>query len=142
MIARADGRLGPKLRRSDVDCSDPGAPAAKNDDGTSKCGFRRLPGKATGRATMTDTATPLLNGAVDAQRPVEDRTVAADHRLRPNIQARTRARLEITASWNVYNGGNVADILEVSTCERSRLRLWLWLWECPLPERRRLKSRL
>jgi uncharacterized protein (TIGR03435 family) len=74
MLARTDGRLGPKLRPSDVDCSDPNAPAAKNDDGTSKCGFRRLPGRATGRATMAQIAAPLLNGAVDDHRPVEDHT--------------------------------------------------------------------
>ena len=74
ILARTDGRLGPKLRRSDVDCSDMNAPAAKNDDGTSKCGFRRLPGKASGRATMADLATRLLNSAVDDHRPVEDRT--------------------------------------------------------------------
>jgi uncharacterized protein (TIGR03435 family) len=74
MLARADGRLGPKLRRSDVDCSDVNAPAAKNDDGTSKCGFRRLPGSARGRATMQQLATPFLNGAIDDHRPVEDHT--------------------------------------------------------------------
>jgi uncharacterized protein (TIGR03435 family) len=74
MLARADGRLGPKLRRSDVDCADVNARAAKNDDGTSKCGFRRLPGKATGRATMQQLASPFLNGAVDDHRPVEDYT--------------------------------------------------------------------
>jgi len=74
LLARADGRLGPKLRRSDVDCSDLQAPAAKNDDGTSKCGFRRFPGKATGRATMKDLAAVLLNSAVDDRRPVEDHT--------------------------------------------------------------------
>jgi uncharacterized protein (TIGR03435 family) len=74
MLARADGRLGPKLRRSDVDCSDLNAPAARNDDGTSKCGFRRLPGRATGRATMKQLAGPFLNSAVDDHHPVEDHT--------------------------------------------------------------------
>jgi uncharacterized protein (TIGR03435 family) len=74
VLARTDGQLGPKLRPSGVDCSDPNAPAAKNDDGTSKCGFRRLPGRATGRATMADLAMRLLNNAVDDHRPVEDRT--------------------------------------------------------------------
>jgi uncharacterized protein (TIGR03435 family) len=64
LLARADGRLGPRLRRSDVDCMDPSA-APKNDDGTSKCGFRRLPGRATGRATMAQIAGPLLIGAVE-----------------------------------------------------------------------------
>lgn len=73
MLARGDGRLGPKLRRSDVDCSNPSA-AGKNDDGTSKCGFRRLPGRATGRATMAQIAAPMLNNAVDDHRPVEDHT--------------------------------------------------------------------
>jgi uncharacterized protein (TIGR03435 family) len=74
MLARADGRLGPKLKRSDVDCSDLNAPAAKNDDGTSKCGFRRLPGKATGRATMKDFAERFAASAVDDRRPVENHT--------------------------------------------------------------------
>ena len=74
MLARADGRLGPKLHRSDVDCSDPNAPAAKNEDGTSKCGFKRLPGRATGRATMAQMAAPLLVNALDDHRPVEDHT--------------------------------------------------------------------
>jgi uncharacterized protein (TIGR03435 family) len=74
VFARTDRRFGPKLRPSDVDCSDVNAPAAKNDDGTSKCGFRRLPGKATGRATMADLAGRLLNSAVDDHRPVEDHT--------------------------------------------------------------------
>jgi uncharacterized protein (TIGR03435 family) len=74
VLARTDGQLGPKLRPSGVDCSDPNAPAAKNDDGTSKCGFRRLPGRATGRATMADLAMRLLNNAVDDHRPVEDRS--------------------------------------------------------------------
>jgi len=74
MLTRADGRLGPKLTRSDVDCSDLNAPAAKNDDGTSKCGFRRLPGRATGRATMKDFATRFAAQAVDDRRPVEDHT--------------------------------------------------------------------
>jgi len=74
MLTRADGRLGPKLRRSDVDCSNPNAPVATNDVGTSNCGFKRLPGRASGRATMAQIAAPLLNGAVDDHRPVEDHT--------------------------------------------------------------------
>ena len=77
MLARADGRLGPKLKRSDVDCSDVDAPAAKNDDGTPKCGFRRLPGKATGRVTMKDFAERFAAGAVEDRRPVEDHTSLA-----------------------------------------------------------------
>jgi len=74
MLARADGRLGPKLKRSDIDCSDLNAPAAKDDDGTSRCGFRRLPGRATGRATMKDFANRFAAQAVDDRRPVEDHT--------------------------------------------------------------------
>jgi len=74
MLARADGRLGPRLKRSDVDCSDPNATAARDDAGTSKCGFRRLPGRATGRATMKDFANRFAAQAVDDRRPVEDHT--------------------------------------------------------------------
>ena len=74
VLVNADGRLGPHLKRSTVDCSDPGTLAETDADGKPLCGFRRFPGKATGRATMADLAKRLLNGAVDDHRPVEDRT--------------------------------------------------------------------
>lgn len=73
-LVRNDGHLGRKLRPSDVDCTDVNALTAKNDDGTSRCGFRRSPGRATGRATMPQLARGFLNSAVDDHRAVEDHT--------------------------------------------------------------------
>ena len=73
VLARADGRLGPRLRRSDVDCSDPQNLPPPADDGKS-CGFRAFPGKATGRVTMPDLARRVLINALDDRRPIEDQT--------------------------------------------------------------------
>jgi len=73
VLARADGRLGPRLRRTDVDCSNPPPATPAAADGTPACGFRSYPGKATGRTTMSVLA-PWLSGAVDDHRPVENRT--------------------------------------------------------------------
>ena len=80
VIARKDGRLGPRLRPSNVDCS-----AAPNDSPTASpaaggfvaepCkGLRNVPGKATGRAVTIPTLARLMSGWVDDHRPVEDRT--------------------------------------------------------------------
>ena len=74
VLARTDGRLGPRLRRSDVDCSDPGNAPPPAADGTPSCGFRSFPGKATGRVTMSALAQRMLSNALDDHRPVEDRT--------------------------------------------------------------------
>jgi uncharacterized protein (TIGR03435 family) len=74
VLARTDGRLGPRLRRSDVDCSDPRNAPPPAADGTPSCGFRNFPGKATGRVTMSDLAQRMLSNALDDRRPVEDRT--------------------------------------------------------------------
>jgi uncharacterized protein (TIGR03435 family) len=73
LLDRADGRLGPRMKRSDVDCSDPREFTAKNADGTSKCGFRSVPGSAKGRATVANLARFLTNPTAD-HRPVENRT--------------------------------------------------------------------
>src|ERR1051326_872919 len=64
MLVRADRRLGPRLTRSAIDCSNPGA-APPNADGTPSCGFRNRPGRATGRATIADLARRLLAIAVE-----------------------------------------------------------------------------
>jgi len=80
VIARKDGRLGPRLRPSNVDCS-----AAPSDSPTASppagafvaepCkGLRNVPGKATGRAVTIPTLARLMSGWVDDHRPVEDRT--------------------------------------------------------------------
>jgi bla regulator protein blaR1 len=74
VLARTDGRLGPRLRRSDVDCSDPPNAPPLAADGKPSCGFQNFPGKATGRVTMSDLAKRMLINALDDRRPVEDRT--------------------------------------------------------------------
>jgi len=73
VMDRADRRLGPGLKRSDVDCTNPVEIAAKNPDGTSKCGLRGRAGSATGRHTMAVLARFFTNVVPD-HRTVEDRT--------------------------------------------------------------------
>jgi uncharacterized protein (TIGR03435 family) len=73
VMDRTDKRLGPRLHRSDVDCTDPREFTAKNADGTSKCGFRNYPGSAKGRTTMA-ILTRFFTGVVADHRPVENRT--------------------------------------------------------------------
>jgi uncharacterized protein (TIGR03435 family) len=74
VLANAGQRLGPRLRRSDADCSNPqaGPPAAA--DGKPACGFQSFPGKATGRVTMFDFARRVLVSVLEDRPPVEDRT--------------------------------------------------------------------
>jgi uncharacterized protein (TIGR03435 family) len=81
VVARKDGRLGPRLRRSDVDCSaasnnEPQAPSATRTEFVAEpCkGLRNVPGKATGRAVTIQTLAFLMSRWVDDHRPVEDRT--------------------------------------------------------------------
>jgi uncharacterized protein (TIGR03435 family) len=73
VMARDDWRLGPRLKRSEIDCTDPREYTAKNSDGTSKCGFRSRPGSASGRQTIS-VLTRFFTNAVADHRPVEDRT--------------------------------------------------------------------
>jgi uncharacterized protein (TIGR03435 family) len=68
VMAAADRRPGPRLRRADVDCSKLGP------DGNSSCGFRSFPGKASGRVTMKDFARRVLANALEDRRPVVDAT--------------------------------------------------------------------
>jgi len=80
VIARKDGRLGPRLRPSSVDCSaapseSPTASPAAGEFVAEPCkGLRNVPGKATGRAVTIPTLARLMSGWVDDHRPVEDRT--------------------------------------------------------------------
>jgi len=80
VMARKDGRLGPRLRPSNVDCSkvsSDGPPASPATDAfvAEPCkGLRNVPGKASGRAVTIPTLARLMSGWVDDHRPVEDRT--------------------------------------------------------------------
>ena len=80
VMARKDGRLGPRLRPSHVDCSaapsdSPTASPAAGGFVAEPCkGLRNVPGKATGRAVTIQTLARLMSGWVDDHRPVEDRT--------------------------------------------------------------------
>jgi uncharacterized protein (TIGR03435 family) len=73
VMDRADGRLGPRLKRSDVNCTDPVERTAKETDGTLKCGIRGRAGSATGKHTMAVLAGFLTNVIPD-HRTVTDRT--------------------------------------------------------------------
>ena len=73
VMDRADARLGARLKRSDVDCTDPVEIKARAADGTLRCGIRGRPGSATGRHTMAVLARFLTNVVPD-QRMVADRT--------------------------------------------------------------------
>jgi hypothetical protein len=71
VLARPGGRLGPGLRRSSIECAQPGA-AAEN--GRSPCGFQSFPGKASGRVPIGDLARRVLPAGVGDGRPIEDNT--------------------------------------------------------------------
>jgi len=73
VMDRADRRLGPRLKVSEFDCTDPKEYNARNADGTSKCGFRSVPGRASGRQTMA-VLTRLFVNSLSDHRPVEDQT--------------------------------------------------------------------
>ena len=73
LMDRADRTLGPRLKRADVDCTDPVQMAAKEADGTARCGIRGRAGSAIGRNTMAVLARFLTNLVPD-QRTVADRT--------------------------------------------------------------------
>jgi len=73
VMDRADGRLGARLKRSDVDCTDPEAIKGKNPNGVLTCGIRGRAGSATGRHTVAVLARFLVNLVPD-QRTVADKT--------------------------------------------------------------------
>jgi len=74
VLDRSDGRLGPRIHESEIDCTDPSQFTARNVDGTSKCGFQSSSrGQVKGRHTLS-VLTRLLSSVVADHRPVEDRT--------------------------------------------------------------------
>ncbi len=76
VMARADRRLGSRLKRSEADCTDPSQNRLTEPDGTRRCGIRGRPGSAIGRDTMTVMAGFLTNFVPD-RRIVTDRTSLA-----------------------------------------------------------------
>lgn len=80
VMARRDGRLGPRLRPSNVDCAavasaEPAKAPTTADFVAEPCkGLRNVPGKATGRAVEIPTLAHLITGWVEDHRPIEDRT--------------------------------------------------------------------
>jgi uncharacterized protein (TIGR03435 family) len=73
VVDRADGRLGPRLKRSDLDCTDATQNRSTEPDGTLKCGIRGRAGSATGKHTMGVLARFFTNLVPD-RRMVSDRT--------------------------------------------------------------------
>lgn len=73
VMSRTDGRLGARLKRSEVDCTDPSQNRSTEPDGTRRCGIRGRAGSATGRDTMAVLAAFFTN-AVPDRRAVTDRT--------------------------------------------------------------------
>jgi uncharacterized protein (TIGR03435 family) len=73
VLARSDGRLGPGLRRSSIDCTQRQESGAET-NGRSPCGFQSFPGKASGRVLITDLARRVLPAGVSDGRPIEDKT--------------------------------------------------------------------
>jgi uncharacterized protein (TIGR03435 family) len=73
VMDRGDRRLGPRLKRSDVDCTDPVEIKARDDNGALKCGIRGRAGSALGRQPVAALARFLTNLVPD-QRMVTDQT--------------------------------------------------------------------
>lgn len=73
VVDRQDRPLGPHLKRSEVNCTDPAQRTAKEDDGTLRCGIRGRAGSAIGRNTI-DVLARFLTNLVPDQRSVADRT--------------------------------------------------------------------
>ena len=73
VVDRQDRAPGPRLKRSDVNCADPAQRAAKEDDGTLRCGIRGRAGSAIGRNTI-DALARFLTNLVPDQRSVADQT--------------------------------------------------------------------
>jgi len=76
--ARKDGSLGPRLRRSDIDCGTAAPAEAQrrepNNDGVEPCQLRTVPGKITGRGVTIEMLLKVLVGAVEDHREIRDQT--------------------------------------------------------------------
>jgi uncharacterized protein (TIGR03435 family) len=72
VLARADRRLGPTLRRASIDCTQ--SPPPSDITAAPMCGFQSVPGKASGRVPIRDLARRVLPAGVGDGRPIEDAT--------------------------------------------------------------------
>ncbi|HEY6509025.1 MAG TPA: TIGR03435 family protein [Vicinamibacterales bacterium] len=74
VVARRDGRLGPKLSESTIDCSVRAGTAPANTDPDWRCGIRATGGVITGRGVSTAQLAGNLSGYPTVDRFVTDRT--------------------------------------------------------------------
>jgi uncharacterized protein (TIGR03435 family) len=71
VLAQHDGRLGPKLKRSTVDCSAPDSPSSRRPD---SCELKNMPGKVTATSIPMETLARVLVGWVAGNREIRDQT--------------------------------------------------------------------
>jgi uncharacterized protein (TIGR03435 family) len=119
VMDRADRGPGPRLKRSEVDCTDPGERGAKNPDGTAKCGLRGRAGSASGRQTIPVLAN-LFTNIVSDHRPVEDRTG-----LQGTYEFQIDWKLEVAGSADSPSGPFDANAVSIFTAVREQLGLRL-----------------
>jgi uncharacterized protein (TIGR03435 family) len=76
VLARRDGRLGPKLVESTAECSrtDTADAAVAAQSADRWCGFRHSPGKVEGRYVTMSEVSSYFAAASAIRRPIEDRT--------------------------------------------------------------------
>jgi uncharacterized protein (TIGR03435 family) len=120
VLPRADGRIGPSLRKSPIaDCLDPQqrATAAAMSPPARPCGFSAEPGNYSGTARVSELTT-MLSGA--SGRPVFDRTGLAGN-------------YEFELRWTALTGDTPAtDAVSIFTAVQEQLGLKLETATAPL----------
>jgi uncharacterized protein (TIGR03435 family) len=77
VLARSDGTLGPRLRRSDVDCAEAVALMIKGQRPRANCGFQEYVGRYVPSVLTPPDMASIFSALVD--RPVIDRTGLSGH---------------------------------------------------------------
>jgi uncharacterized protein (TIGR03435 family) len=125
-VLRPDGQLGPRMRRSEIDCLDPearkkaaAAIAAAAADGRIACGLRFEEGRYLGGGSASSVFEPLLTSATG--RPVLDRT---------GLQG----RYDFELRWAATLGGDAppGDAVSIFTAVQEQLGLKLDSAAAPL----------